>query len=480
MAPKKARNTRTGKKTTRAASSEVQETLPEIQALDEDEILEQRPSKRSKKQKQASTPPAAEEPAIQEPPTSEAPTREAPDDDSGPFEWPESPLHELPVQIMPPPPQLPGSSDIPASKEQTPAPQLAIRPPLTSALDRVRASETPALDRDRSITPGGSKAPRVKWTTVAETVLLEALEAIVKRGKTSDGFKRDHWGEVATKVMRVYGGRGIINWEKAKSKYEDKYRPLWGRWQEHLNNGLSGWQDNEEGLPQNSEEVMDRYFTAHPQFANFRYKLPAGYRYLLEILGDQVATGEFAHGADAESSEEASESEVGEVDDEQLQQSIERSRSASAATSASRSSSVASELGKTKEKEKSTGAKGFRRLMADKRAATEKEVVAKRKREREKKSDQLMRGVREFEGESAEMMKAIMEEYRTASQGPIPRAIALVEAELVDQYLPEDVFRIYDLLQDEAKSHALLAMDPSRRAGWIVYELGKQMQGSWT
>jgi hypothetical protein len=102
--------------------------------------------------------------------------------DSTPFKRVESPPRE---RI--PPPQLPSSSATPVSAEK-----LAIRPLTILALDRLRFSETLALDRARSTTPGGTKGPRVKWSPVPETTLLEALEAIVKRGKTSDGFKKDY------------------------------------------------------------------------------------------------------------------------------------------------------------------------------------------------------------------------------------------------------------------------------------------------
>ena len=52
---------------------------------------------------------------------------------------------------------------------------------------KVRDSATPAL----GVAPGG-KPPRVKWTETMEEVLLQALEEIVKRGKTADSFKAEH------------------------------------------------------------------------------------------------------------------------------------------------------------------------------------------------------------------------------------------------------------------------------------------------
>jgi hypothetical protein len=39
-----------------------------------------------------------------------------------------------------------------------------------------------------------------------EETLLQALVEIIKRGKTADGFKKEHWCEVAEKVRTLYHG----------------------------------------------------------------------------------------------------------------------------------------------------------------------------------------------------------------------------------------------------------------------------------
>ena len=80
-----------------------------------------------------------------------------------------------------------------------------------------------------------------------EQVLLDALKAITK-WKTSNGFKKEHQVEVAQKVREVYYGLADLDQERAKSKFEDKYHPLWAKWQDHYL-GLSGQTENEEGLP---------------------------------------------------------------------------------------------------------------------------------------------------------------------------------------------------------------------------------------
>jgi hypothetical protein len=309
-----------------------------------------------------------------------------------------------------------------------------------------------------------------------EQVLLDTLEAIAK-GKTSDGFKKEHWVEAARKVREIYHGSADLDWERAKSKFEDKYRPLWAKWQDHCS-GLSGWTENEEGLPQNSEEVMDTYFTAHPEFLRFRYSLPTGHKQLVVILGDRIATGEFVKDFDTESTDEDSNDSVialEEEEDQDVRDSVERSRkssnSRSVSNSTSRSQSVASPRSSSvvplvaEEKKKSTAAQGFRKQLAKK--------AAKRKGEREKKSDKLFRGVAEFEGESARAMRSIMESFEAASRGAIPEAIEWVDKHIATNYPEREVFRIYDLLQNEAKAAALTAMAEERRAGWIEYELEK-------
>ena len=88
-----------------------------------------------------------------------------------------------------------------------------------------------------------------------------------------------------------------------------------------------------------------------------------------------------------------------------------------------------------------------------------------------------MRGVSEFEEASAELIKEMMGTYQNASQGPIPRAIKLADMVLLKDYEQMDIFRVYDLLQDEVKAHALLAMKAERRAGWLQYELEKASNG---
>jgi hypothetical protein len=159
-------------------------------------------------------------------------------------------------------PIIPGSSPEPTPAASSIPSPLSLRvmhkdmPPPPLPVSQITV-ETPVVPRSPSLfetlqplDPTGSPAstqqkPRVRWTEIMEEILLQTLEEIVKRGKTSDGFKKEHWREVAVKVHDVYQGPAQLDWERVKSKFEDKYRSLWRKWQDH-SAGLSGWTENED------------------------------------------------------------------------------------------------------------------------------------------------------------------------------------------------------------------------------------------
>jgi len=190
--------------------------------------------------------------------------------------------------------------------------------------------------------------------------------------------------------------------------------------------------------------------------------------------------GEFVKDFDAESTDEDLNDSVialEEEDNQDVRDSVERSRKSSSSRSVStlrstsRSQLVVSSRSSlavplvAEEKKKSTATQSFRKQLAKK--------AVKRKGEREKKSDKLFRGVAEFEGESARVMRSIMESFEATSRGALPEAIKWVDKHIAAKYPEREVFHIYDLLQDEAKAAALTVMAEERRAGWIEYELEK-------
>ena len=222
---------------------------------------------------------------------------------------------------------------------------------------------------------------------------------------------------------------------------------------------------------------MDTYFATYPEYVQFRRSLLTGHKQLAVILGDWIATGEFVKDFDAESTDEDSNDSVitleEEEEDQDVHDSVERSRKSSSSRSASnsRSLSVVSSRSSlvvplvTEEKKKSVATQSFRKQLAKK--------AVKWKGEREKKSNKLFRGVAEFEGESTRVMTLMMERSKAASRGAILEAIEWVDMHIAVKYLEREIFRIYDLLQDEAKAAALTVMAEERRAGQIEYELEK-------
>lgn len=230
-------------------------------------------------------------------------------------------------------------------------------PPVVSQPLSTPAAQEPALS-----SPQAAKAKsRLKWTEQMEEALLNALVTIVQRGKTADGFKKEHFVAAANAVRPLYRGAATVDWSKAKSKFEDKYRSIWGKWTAHRGNGLSGWTEDETGVPQNSQEVMDRYFEDFPEYAMFRFRPPPCLDQLEILFGDRVATGEHATdpiGVDSDS--EDSIDRLFNLDSVSQSPSNRASISKSPSRFTSRSSS------------RSLAALGFRKQMAERSVANKK------------------------------------------------------------------------------------------------------------
>ncbi|OXV07261.1 hypothetical protein Egran_04974 [Elaphomyces granulatus] len=489
MAPNGGRPTRSGNRPDRVIDSLEQEMLEEVVALDAEEAR-QHPKKRQKKtssiRKPLANPDSTEgrfPKALEE--GWESPVRDTAIRPSPEASAPQSPLQQRVVNFQTPSGTL--SSSITNATGggyiQSPANPNPIDSETMTNSPAIQPSDFPlqsTLNSNQSMTPAPPAKLRVRWTDIMEQVLLAALRVIVLRGKSSfDCFKRAHWVEAAGKVKEVYEGPADLDWKRAKSKFEDKYRPLWRKWKDHCAS-LSGWTENEEGLPQNSKEVMDYYFAAFPEYKEFRHSLPVGYKYLVEILGDR---GEFA--AVEETSEEEIIISSGEEirEEEEARQSMEQpisrsicmnrsvrsptqSTSRSGSVSSSRSISVAANTGQKRTKEKnSSAAQNLRSQLVAK--------AARRKKDREKKSDKLLRRVNEFGSASAKLAAEVVAGYESASKGPIEKAIELFDSKYANGYSEDDVFKVYDFLQREEKAAAFSVMAEVRQAGWLRYELRK-------
>ena len=67
----------------------------------------------------------------------------------------------------------------------------------------------------------------------------------------------------------------------------------------------------------------------------------------------------------------------------------------------------------------------------------------------------------------------MMTSYESASKGPIEKAIELFDTKYSEEYPGDDIYEVYDLLQQEHKAAAFAVISDARQAGWLRYELRK-------
>jgi hypothetical protein len=171
--------------------------------------------------------------------------------------------------------------------------------------------------------------------------------------------------------------------------------------------------------------------------------------------------------------DETSEEEIvissgeGAEEEEEDRQLVARLLTPSASRSVPKPSFSGAETGqkRTKEKKKSTAAQGYSKQLATKAAG--------RKKEPEKKSDNLLRDVTIFESGSAKLIGDMMTSYESASKSPIEKAIELFDVKYAKECLGDEIYEVYDLLQQEHKATAFAVIADARQAGWLRYELTK-------
>ena len=219
-------------------------------------------------------------------------------------------------------------------------------------------------------TPATIEKPkgRIRWEPRMERELVLGAYKLAKDGKTADNrsFKEADWKNVATRVRPVYYGPYALDWKNCKSKWEDKFKALWRLWLEHAAvEKLSGWGVNEEGLPQADEEVMDEYFTAHPQFAKFRHSLPEYYAELGFIFGNsQLANGSAAFVVDDDSPNEDVMEITSDMDDDNGEAKKE-AKTEQESNRSSRESSASSHQSSSRKK-RSAESINYRKKLAEK------------------------------------------------------------------------------------------------------------------
>jgi hypothetical protein len=149
---------------------------------------------------------------------------------------------------------------------------------------------------------------------------------------------------------------------------------------------------------------------------------------------------------------------------------IERSSSVlSSATSTSSSSPTLVSKAKNPRK-RSAAAQDFRKNMA------EKEL--KRRKERHKQSDKVANAIASSHEGSEKLVRSLIEGLSEANRSEVHVAIATFEKELAAEYDQRRIFKIYDILEDEAKAIAFITMAEIRRGPWLEYELEKHGLGT--
>jgi hypothetical protein len=136
-----------------------------------------------------------------------------------------------------------------------------------------------------------SKKLRINWTTEMEAGMLQGLVQAIHQGLRADSsYKKEGW-QMALDGACLHT-RYPITIKQIKSKH-DVHKRDWKVWKELCSQSGWGW-DEDKGTPIASEEVMDTYFTAHPDAAKFRDTPLPFLEELTELFEGVVATGNYA------------------------------------------------------------------------------------------------------------------------------------------------------------------------------------------
>ena len=146
-----------------------------------------------------------------------------------------------------------------------------------------------------NVTPSVSTSTgsRLTWTSQMDRALLNFLADSTRRGLQTNGanFKGPVWNGCASDVCKTT--EQSVNGQQCCNRYRNYFRLIWKDWERHVS-ATSGWTfDHEKGTLVNSPQVMDDYFATHTEMRKFRDEGPPFKDLLQEILGGQLATGEF-------------------------------------------------------------------------------------------------------------------------------------------------------------------------------------------
>ncbi len=79
---------------------------------------------------------------------------------------------------------------------------------------------------------------------------------------------------------------------------------------------------------------------------------------------------------------------------------------------------------------------------------------------------------------SEKLIQSIIEGLSEANHSEVHMVIIIFKKELATEYDQRRIFKIYDILQDEAKTIAFNTMAEIRRGPWLKYKLEKRGLGT--
>jgi hypothetical protein len=122
----------------------------------------------------------------------------------------------------------------------------------------------------RSAAGSNNKTQRLRWTKAMEEAMLNAMVKTMKDGHVAEtGYKPIVWN-AAVQAVREAAHANQVSIKQVKSKNESQKKD-WRAWEHLCSQSGWGW-DDELQVPIAEEDVMDRYFDAHPEASKFRLR----------------------------------------------------------------------------------------------------------------------------------------------------------------------------------------------------------------
>ena len=134
----------------------------------------------------------------------------------------------------------------------------------------------------------GSGRRRTNWNAQLKEKHLEVLIECKHDGLQMDGsMKKEAFTRVRDALVNMSGGADIDE-ETCRTRYYTVHG-IWRCWLDHLS-ATPGWGRGAQGVPVNDGDVMDEYYTQHPDRTQFRGSRPEFYDLLVELFGEKIST----------------------------------------------------------------------------------------------------------------------------------------------------------------------------------------------